>query len=363
MNSGKYFKVFANCIFVYGYNRSLIIDSQRNHFTIIPNEMYDMINQFQSKKSIEDVVSSYGHENLDVVNEYIDFLIENEFGFVTNEDEFDLFPKMNTDFEIASHITNCIVEISEVNLFNIDKIISDLDFLQCKNVQFISYETIDLKTLKDLLVKANNSNFRSIELVLKYSDEILSFINKIDDINFRVTQLTLHSSSPKREFEDLKASFNINLLEYELKNFKHCGIVDAKYFSDVNKYKILESLNHNSCLNKKVSINKKGEIKNCPSMTGSFGNINDITLKEAFNHSNFKEYWGVTKDKISVCKDCEFRHVCTDCRAYVENPNDMYSKPLKCGYNPYTNVWEEWSTNPLKEKAIAFYEMSDLIKR
>ncbi len=39
----------------------------------------------------------------------------------------------------------------------------------------------------------------------------------------------------------------------------------------------------------------------------------------------------------------------------------MYSKPLKCGYNPYTNVWEEWSINPLKQKAIDYYNMSKLV--
>lgn len=46
-------------------------------------------------------------------------------------------------------------------------------------------------------------------------------------------------------------------------------------------------------------------------MAESFGNINDISLKEGLYHSNIKGYWDVTKDKISVCKDCEFRHVCT----------------------------------------------------
>jgi hypothetical protein len=39
------------------------------------------------------------------------------------------------------------------------------------------------------------------------------------------------------------------------------------------------------------------------------------------------------------------------------------SKPLKCGYNPYTNEWAEWSTNPLKEKAIAYYGMQDLVRK
>jgi hypothetical protein len=40
----------------------------------------------------------------------------------------------------------------------------------------------------------------------------------------------------------------------------------------------------------------------------------------------------------------------------------MYSKPLKCGYNPYTCEWEEWSTHPMKQKAIEYYGMQELVK-
>ena len=47
----------------------------------------------------------------------------------------------------------------------------------------------------------------------------------------------------------------------------------------------------------------------------------------------------IKKDQISVCKDCEFRYVCTDCRAYTQNSGDQYSKPLKCNYDPYTATW------------------------
>ena len=102
-------------------------------------------------------------------------------------------------------------------------------------------------------------------------------------------------------------------------------------------------------------------------MPQSFGNIKDTTLEEALNHPEFKKYWNITKDQIEVCKDCEFRHICTDCRAYTERTHFQedidLSKPLKCGYNPYTNEWAEWSTNPLKQKAIAYYGMQELVKK
>jgi hypothetical protein len=62
-----------------------------------------------------------------------------------------------------------------------------------------------------------------------------------------------------------------------------------------------------------------------------------------------------------VCKDCEFRYICTDCRAYLEDPYNEYSKPLKCGYDPYTGEWSEWSTNPLKQAAIKYYGMEETV--
>jgi len=96
-------------------------------------------------------------------------------------------------------------------------------------------------------------------------------------------------------------------------------------------------------------------------MSETYGNIADTSIFTALNNANFKKYWNISKSKISVCKDCEFRYVCTDCRAYLENPNNNFSKPLKCGYDPYTNEWSSWSSNPLKEKAIEFYQMQEII--
>lgn len=95
-------------------------------------------------------------------------------------------------------------------------------------------------------------------------------------------------------------------------------------------------------------------------MCKSYGNIKDTRLEEALQHKDFKKYWSLTKDNIEVCKDCEFRYICTDCRAFTEQSHSSndgldISKPLKCGYDPHTGKWQEWSTNPLKQRAIKYY--------
>ena len=137
---------------------------------------------------------------------------------------------------------------------------------------------------------------------------------------------------------------------------KSCGVIHDIYFH-ANIPTFTESQQHNTCLNRKISIDKDGYIKNCPSMLHHFGHISETKLEDVIKNPEFTKYWNIKKDDISKCKDCEFRHICTDCRAYLENPEDLYSAPLKCGYNPYTCQWEDWSTNPLKQKAIERYNL------
>jgi len=145
---------------------------------------------------------------------------------------------------------------------------------------------------------------------------------------------------------------------------KRCGRIGSDFFN-INIKTFTEAHHHNTCLNRKISIDAEGNIRNCPSMPQSFGNIKDTTLQQALDHPDFKKYWNHKKDDIEVCRDCEFRYICTDCRAYLEDPDNEYSKPLKCGYDPYTGEWSDpiaigWSTNPLKQAAIKYYGMEDM---
>jgi len=357
----SFFKIFTNCLIVKGINRSLIIDLQRDSFTTIPDTLQEVIELFQSKKSIGDVYSIFGIENKEVIDEYLTFLIDSDYGFVTNFDEFDLFVDMDFNFQIPAVVTNCIVEISSQNTLKLDKFVNELEKINCKNIQLIFYQDLDLEDFISILKLVNRNSFQSIELVLKFSNLLLNFVAKISLYNNKISNIIFHSSDLDYKNE-VVSNILVSYVNNKIVNCDNCGIIN-KYYFNCNKNKVLESINHNSCLNKKISIDKEGNIKNCPSMSESYGNIKNTTLEEALNHPNFKKYWNINKDQIEVCKDCEFRHICTDCRAYIEDPENIYSKPLKCGYNPYTNEWSEWSTNPLKQKAIEFYNMQYLVKK
>ena len=361
----KYFKLFANCIITKGYNVSLISDLQRYKSEIIPNDLVEIIEVLNQNITVSSLKKKYSKSNFQSISEYLNYLEKNDFGFYCDRFDLNHLIELNKEFNIPYLITNSIIEYSKEKDFNnLDSIAVQLDKLGCRNITILLYFKIKIKLLNNYIEIFNNTRLESFDIYLKY--EIFNTLEIIQLAKTTTNKIKtiIFFDSPKDEkiLYNTKQLFDIVYLKDNIKDFKSCGLIDIKYFN-TNMPKVLESLNHNSCLNKKISIDKNGEIKNCPSMPKSFGNIKDTTLEEALNHPDFKKYWNITKDQIEVCKDCEFRHICTDCRAYVEEPNNDFSKPLKCGYNPYTNVWEEWSTNPLKQKAIEYYGLREIVKK
>ncbi len=358
-----HFKTFANCLIVKGASRSLVCDLQRQASDFIPNDLVAVLEEINSKKPLEEVFEIYGEENKEVIQEYLDYMDEKEYGFYCEEDEFDLFPELNKEFLVPAHITNTVLELKRENIVWLKDLVPQIENLGCKDVGMVFYEELTEDDFNQIFEYFVDTRIKSFEITSKYyqtvNDEFLKNLNQ------KLNQLTklIFFSAPedKTAFWDNKILFDRVFTTKEITSFKSCGVVDTKYFN-TNLPKVLEAINHNSCLNMKMAIDKNGEIRNCPSMPESFGNIRDTTLEEALNKPGFKKYWNVTKDQIEVCKDCEFRYICTDCRAFKENPDDDFSKPLKCGYNPYTTEWKEWSTNPLKEKAIDFYGMREIIQ-
>lgn len=356
----NYFKIFSNCILVKGYTQSIISDLQRQISETIPNDLYEIMELLNSKKSIKEICKEYGLENKHAILEYLDFLQEREYGFYCNDEEYDLFPKLNTEFNYPSKISNIIIELKISDINNLCNIINQLSLLQCENLTLIFYEKLTENVSFEIGKLLNDFPIRSLEVVCKYdaiiNQQLLKYLNMI----MQLTKITFFEADRDAiNHWDNEIFFDRIYTTQKIISFKFCGVIDTKYLN-TNLPKVLEAINHNSCLHKKMAIDIDGNIKNCPSMPQSYGNIRNTALENALNHSDFKKYWDLTKDNIEVCKDCEFRYICTDCRAYTEqthtNTEGMdVSKPLKCGYNPYTGEWEEWSTNVLKQKAIVHY--------
>ena len=354
------FKLYANCIPVKGAKRSTICDLQKKEIFFIPNELFEILSI--NNKSIDEVKLRFQNQYDDIIDEYFDYLVKNDLGFYTETPE--LFPKLSMKWNYPFEISNAIIDRDTSSTYDIYSILKQLDYLNCKHIQIRFYESTSKSYISNILTFLNklNSIIISVDFIIPDSIEFNQVaLHDLLNEDPRINSFSIFNSDCDKVVPPVRHKSGFIIYSKAKINRTSCGIINPQYFI-VNMKSFTESVSKNSCLNGKISIDVNGDIKNCPSMTTSYGNVRDKKLSEILIIKDFKQKWEITKDQIKVCKDCEFRHVCSDCRAYTENPYDNYSKPLKCGYDPYTNEWKNWSINPLKQKAIKYYGMQELTK-
>ncbi|SDQ09828.1 SPASM domain peptide maturase, grasp-with-spasm system [Chryseobacterium soldanellicola] len=361
-----FLKLFDSTKITKGAKRSIIFDTNTGFLQLIPNAFFDLLSNDQQNYSV--LKKQLDDDSLETLEEYLNFILDNNLGIlVCSKKELLSFQSISVFKETPSNVDYLILDVNNSDIFD-DKLVHQICGLKIKYLQIRFSEGLEVNEITEIITKIqkfNDSNINEISIIVKYGYQLFSFIKENHyGVSDKFLHFILHSSN-EEDFQTLDHTY-LTLIKNEIKIPLSCGLIDLKNVN-LSRNFYLESQHHNSCLHKKISIDANGNIKNCPSMPQSFGNIKDTTLEEALQHKDFKKYWNLTKDNIEVCKDCEFRYICTDCRAYTERTHDNEgldtSKPLKCGYNPYAGEWEEWSTNPLKQKALRHYGMQELVHK
>ncbi len=284
--------------------------------------------------------------DIDILKDYIDFLINEELAFYVNSiEEYKMFPKLNLEWEYPAIVSNMIIDIDKDSNHNLESIIKCCENINCRHIQIRFFDETLFSDLQILLKTINESNVICVELFIPAhaklcNKDLISLIKK----NKKISNILLYNYCKDMVLfnQGEYGTGTILCTRQNLNTELLCGNFHFNYFV-VNIDFFSESQKYNTCLNRKICIDKKGFIKNCPSMRENFGKFTEVNLKLAIENPQFIKYWHINKDNINKCCDCEFRYICIDCRAYTENIEDIHSAPLKCGYNPYTLSWSNWS--------------------
>ena len=343
------FVLFACCAPVRGARRSVVCDLQRQSFHFIPNGLYEILTE-HAGATVAEIRQRYGHEYDDEIDEYFEFLLHHELGFWCADPQGpERFPPLDLTWEAPERITNAILDVDERSDHDFAKILGELDDLGCKALEVRCFHRPALAELRALLDATRHGRLRSIDLLAGYSPELApDALESLVKRYRRLSGVVIHSAPESRALAPDSAGVVIRYRREAIDSPRCCGQIHPGYFAiDVETF--AEAQRHNTCLNRKISIDARGEIRNCPSLPRSFGNVRATSLHSALAERDFKALWSINKNQIAVCKDCEFRYICTDCRAYLRDAGDLYSKPSKCTYDPYTAEWQtpaEEQTSP-----------------
>ncbi|MCO5259476.1 MAG: grasp-with-spasm system SPASM domain peptide maturase [Crocinitomicaceae bacterium] len=316
MNNTESYILSSNCLFVKGHSKNLLIDIQRGDWYHIDFDLPD----------IDIPIEKFEMETLS-------HLIDNQIILKIPDSIKNQFPKLKYEYDFPAIIESVIIDRNKDSIYSIPILLSKLDDFLTKFYQFRFFDAVCLEDLEKILKYTENTIVESIDFIVPFDEEIFNYVSL--NINSYPKINSVIFTNFNKDVTTYKVNNKFIFTSQEIKSDSCCGIVHPSFFSS-NKKHIFKSMNYNSCLYKKIGVDVNGKVKNCPSMKDvicSFEDLQTIDVKQLET-----DYWFINKDTISVCKDCEFRYICTDCRVKVVN--DEHSRPSSCIYNPYTNKWK-----------------------
>ncbi len=330
ISQNSFIQLFPCCKIVKGNQKDAIYDLQREEYHLIPHSLTKVLDDAKNL-SWGQLVSKY-KSNLNILNEYLDFLIRKELIII--DENISGVMDIDKGFISSATISNAILDFDRNTDYNIQLVISELDELRCENIEIRFYDEISVQSLLNILSLFENTGIRDIEVLIPYQDILdIDFILKLHLDFPRLRKVTIHKSPKQIESVNIHDEICIIYSSEEITNEDCCGVINHWYMLPKTEL-YLESQQFNTCLNRKVGIDRFGNIKNCPSASHSYGTVGKIKICDVVCRAEFQRYWKIKKDDIKGCKDCELRHMCQDCRIFIEDLSDIYSKPQKCKYNP-----------------------------
>ncbi len=116
-------------------------------------------------------------------------------------------------------------------------------------------------------------------------------------------------------------------------------------FAEVDRTTFVRNLSGNSCWQGKLVIASTGDVFPCIMQRDSpCGNVRSCSLREIVLR-NIRRYWDLSFDHIEVCRDCEYRYACYDCRPIAYGlTGRITGKSEYCRYDPYAGEYAEGAT-------------------
>lgn len=335
----KYLIIFEECQLVEGFRQDIIYDIVRPHNTNIIPKSFGSFLKLSDTKTIEELYSIFS-SNVDLVDEYIDFILKMEFGVISDFHLKSHLTKLNFNYRSNSYIENGIYILDNFDLNSTRKHIELLSQIGCISLEIRLVKTSKL-ILKQLFETIQTSGIESIFLKLNYFEELQwEDAVQLFELEPRIQSISVYNSN--FEYKTKHLSFFNKQVDFNI----DVGTIESYNDFIINQSFFIESKSRNPFLNKKIFIDEFGNIKNQLNIDSySFGNLNKIDspdqLISIVEKTEFQNYWKSPKDNIEICKNCEFRFMCMDTRIPLKKTNyeSSWYHNTECNYNPFISKW------------------------
>lgn len=288
---------------VKGYNRLLIYDFGREDYLFLP---LNYIRYFDEDCRLTDYAI--------IDNEFIDFLSKYDYTFKIPQGLFDniIYTHHHREepFNVFMAFINCVN-----NNINFYLIIEKLQQLLTKNLVLHFDGLFPQDKIHEFIKSTLNLGFVSISVLL-------------ENIENEIIKEDLQNLYPNINFIDFNV-FNKLDSDYHIPNF----LIDYLYYQ--------YAIQHNGVYYRSLFFINENTFQFSPEKNNEFSTKQlEIDFLHRAESKELTTLWHVNKDKVEVCKECEFRYMCVDYRQPVQRKDKTWYYASECIYNPYISKWK-----------------------
>lgn len=308
-----FFLLYSHNVIVSGKDKAAIYDLQHARIMYIPNAFVTVLEKLQTK-DIGTLKKEHFQKNPDILDQYLEKLIENKMGRYISS--LENFPKLDFSYSFPGTIYSAVLE-TDMKAYDPVSVVNDLDKLGCRQLEMrIKANFQDLTALKKMLSVLEENVIQSLNIFWEFNNSIsdrqwIEIYNEFQKIN----SITIYNSPENKSIWPEVICKKESLNELERK-----GLGNNKLILDMKYY--CESLKYNTTYNNKAAIDYKGNIKNVIYDQNDHGNVKDDNLIDVANSESFQKFWQISVDQIEELKDSPLRYV-------MYNPFPIYEKENK----------------------------------
>ena len=323
----KYLHRFADCRIVKGHGRSIIADLTRCDYHFIPNDLADILIEYQHQP-VDALLEAAGPENADTVNEYLLFLQRHELICLLDEDECSLYPELDTTWEAPASITHASIDATALVRHGCVAILEELEATGCRALLVYSHRMQSFEQLEPVLEALKERSFL-VQWISPYQPELFTHLLETQEALGTFSRLILYNA-PMSEVFHTRIVLEMGAFGFSTQP-KLINPIHATY---------VESLAHNLYFNGRIWVDAEGRILPGYGTSTTIGTL-DKGFENATQHQAFKALSTAHKENTEVCRDCEFRSICFDSREPKQRANGTWYHTSECGYNPYISKWSD----------------------
>lgn len=297
------YRLHTQCRITSGPVRSTLIDLDRRKYETIPNGMFTLLQLLERAYPIHwsKVAEQYQTEDREVLEQYRQWLVARDYIHEVLEGTIDNWPLLPMAHDMPNALQDGIIDLSKDGDYSLLPVIRQFEKAGCKSLHIRDFDGFRLPELCSTLAAMSRSIICNMHLLLHASQYAIAIAEKLA-AHTHVSSILYHGCDQEQLNAVTQLSLaGVHAVKQHVQDEGCCGRITPDTFT-VNHQFLSASGRKNTCLDRKLSIDRFGNVKNCPSMKQTWARADGFDILSVLKSDELRSSWAVSKDKDDTCQ-------------------------------------------------------------